>query len=195
MIWIFWLLTLDGRCTSRIEVPRWQTRHRPDLPCDDPFGKGNHKRCFDMFTECSVNHGSVQDRQTDGIERYGRMTLRIAKYRYASLVVAFVAALAMAMAGAGAARAGITEIRNLPGKTWTCGSCESGTWHSQYAEAYESASTICVGPVTYNGSWHVPYGWTCAGHVAHWEYTPISSYPGVYNPNSGTFKLIFSLWS
>jgi hypothetical protein len=123
------------------------------------------------------------------------MTLRIAKYRYASLVAAFVAALAMAMATAAAAVAGIGEIRNLPGNTWTCGSCEFGTWHDQYAEAHESASTICVGPVTYNGSWHAPYGWTCAGHLATWQYSPISAYPGVYNPNPGTFKLISYGWA
>jgi hypothetical protein len=122
------------------------------------------------------------------------MTLRIAKQRYALLVAAFVATLAIAMTASSAAQAGIFEFKNLPGNTWSCGHCTVEGIHFEDAEA-SSASSICVGPVTYNGSWHAPYGWTCKGGQVSWEFAGLSAAAAAYNPNSGTFSWVTLLWS
>jgi len=115
--------------------------------------------------------------------------------RYVSLLVAFVATLALAMAAVSAAHA--ESIHNLTGKTWTCGKCQTGTVHFEYAQAQESNSSICVGPVTHDGSgWHTPYGWMCKNHEVSWEMTPLANAsPAVYNPNAGTFTWIAWLYS
>jgi hypothetical protein len=95
------------------------------------------------------------------------MTIRASKKKYAPLLVAFVAALAVSMSVASAANAegGSYNTGKLPGKTWTCGPCEAGTMDYQFAQAYESGSSVCIGPVQWNGSIFVsPYGWKCGNH-------------------------------
>lgn len=116
------------------------------------------------------------------------MTLGIAKQRYASLLVAFVAACAIAVAVSSTAHA--YEVRNLPGKTWTCGPCEVGTVHGEFAQA-SGGSSICVGPVTHNSEgFHAPYGWKCEPRIVEWNFTAITASPATYNPNAGTFEWV-----
>jgi hypothetical protein len=123
------------------------------------------------------------------------MTLRIPRRnKYVSLLVTFLATLALVMAATSAA--GAEEIHNLPGKSWSCGKCATGTVHFEFAQAQEgSNSSLCVGPVTHDGNgWHAPYGWLCHSHEVKWEFNPINNAsPAVYNPNSGTFQYIYLL--
>jgi hypothetical protein len=119
------------------------------------------------------------------------MTLRIAKFRNASLLAAFVATLAFAMAASSAAHAYEYAAHNLAGKTWTCGSCEVGSLWWENAQATTSSS-ICVGPVTHNSEgFHAPYGWKCNPKEVEWNFATISASPGTYNPNAGSIEWVY----
>ena len=125
-----------------------------------------------------------------------RMTLRITRNRYASLLVALVAALAMAMAASSAYAGGYQVIKSIPAKSWSCGYCGVQEPVSDIVAAYGNNSTICDGPVTYSGgTYHTPYGWACQSHQIVWEFSPITAWAAVYNPNPGTMTNITEYWS
>ena len=86
---------------------------------------------------------------------------------------------------------------NLPGHVWTVGNgafLPNERWI--HGEA-ETTSSVCVGPVTYDGSYHMPYGWGCSPSGVSWEFPKINAAAGLYNPNSGTFhhfRVVASGW-
>lgn len=76
---------------------------------------------------------------------------------------------------------------NLPGHTWTTGDgvvvTELDLSHAQA----NTTSSVCTGPIIYNGSFQAPYGWQCATTDVQWTFPKINAAPAIYNPNSGTF--------
>lgn len=77
---------------------------------------------------------------------------------------------------------------HLGGKTWTCGKCILQGSLDLTAAWANTTSSVCTGPVTYNGSWHMPYGWACEPErVNGYTFPAVSGYGAIYNPNAGTF--------
>ena len=100
-----------------------------------------------------------------------------------AIVVLMIAALPSS------ARAAENEYKGkeLPGKSWTAG---NGVFLHQEFDILgwaNTTSSVCVGPVTYNGTYHMPYGWACATEKEEWIFTALEAAAGIYNPNPGTF--------
>jgi hypothetical protein len=77
---------------------------------------------------------------------------------------------------------------NLPGHTWTTGNGVVLTGENFIAGYANTSSSVCVGPITYDGTFHAPYGWRCMPENPSWSFSPITAAAGLYNPNAGTFQ-------
>lgn len=110
--------------------------------------------------------------------------------RSLSLIAVGVAMLFSMVLVTSAAHAWRNEyfVSKLPGKTWTVGNgAVLEGQHFQYSAVQgEGPSTICIGPVQWNGSNYVfPYGWACGQtNAVSWEYPAITAAAGTDNPNS-----------
>jgi hypothetical protein len=109
-----------------------------------------------------------------------------AKALLLSLFALSVFALSMFPSGASAASENNYSGNTLPGGTWTTGNgvVLPGEYYI-WANA-NTTSNICIGPVTYDGSFHAPYGWSCAPPNWSWVFSDITAAAGLYNPNPGT---------
>ncbi len=101
-------------------------------------------------------------------------------------------ALIIVMLAIFAGNASAQEVRfaglHLGGKTWTCGKCVLQGSLDLTAAWANTTSSVCTGPVTYNGSWHMPYGWSCESErVNGFSFPAVSGFAAIYNPNAGTF--------
>lgn len=76
---------------------------------------------------------------------------------------------------------------SLASHTWTTGNGVVFRHEFLIAANAETTSSVCVGPVTYNGSFHMPYGWECSPNDVQWVFPEIEAAAGIYNPNPGTF--------
>ncbi len=103
----------------------------------------------------------------------------------APVIAAVVVALLPATANA---EANGYSGRNLPGGSWTTGNGVFLSGEDFISASVPTTSSICVGPVTYNGTYQAPYGWKCEHpYSVSWSFSPITAAAGLYNPNPGTF--------
>lgn len=109
-----------------------------------------------------------------------------AKALLLSVLALSVFALSMLPSGASAYTHNEYSVRALSGHVWTIGNGLLVNNEDSMVAQAETSSSICVGPVTYDGSYHMPYGWGCKPFQVVWEFTPITAYSGYYNPNNGT---------
>jgi hypothetical protein len=119
----------------------------------------------------------------------GSLTAKPAPKRL--LISAFaLAAIALAMFAsiASAFSSNSYNGKNLPGHTWTTGNGVVLTNEYLVEGKANTSSSVCVGPVTHDGSgFHMPYGWRCENQQSYYGFPDINAAAGLYNPNSGTF--------
>lgn len=113
--------------------------------------------------------------------------------KFALMCAGALASLVLALSwGAANAHAEWWFVGKLPGKAWTSEAAEHVlSFQIQSEETY--GRSLCVGPVTYSGGYHFPYGWACNKFRVIWEYPAISAHQGVDNPNSVEIK--FGGWA
>lgn len=124
--------------------------------------------------------------------------LRLSSSRKAKALLLSVFALAaivlsMHPSGASAQTANEYSGKNLPGHTWTTGNGVVLGNEFMINGRANTTSSVCVGPVTYDGTFHAPYGWSCNTEQQQWVFSPITAAAGLYNPNAGTFGSFFVL--
>jgi hypothetical protein len=103
---------------------------------------------------------------------------------FAALALSAVALLVLP----GFAAACITQesAARLPGGTWTAGNGKFTPGLYQINGRAATSSTVCVGPITYNGTYQAPYGWGCHPTSTEFGFPQIYAASGFYNPNPGT---------